>query len=152
MSGYDIYVLCLCLIVFTLLTILFSVMLTSNVKLTIKSIKNGLEDEQIITKYQKEARKAPRKRFFKRLSRVFCALIVAVLCSISIWCCFADAYLVEDIPTPNVVLSSSMSRKHQVNEYLNHNNLDDQFDMFDLLFTRDLPNEFDLKLYDIVIY
>lgn len=152
MSGYDIYILCLCFIVFTLLTVLFTVMLTYIVKLLIKSINNGLEDEQIITKYKKEAKVSSRKKLFKRLVRTFLLLIVVVLCSVSLWFRFVGASSIVNIPTPNVVLSSSMSFKHQDNKYLEHNNLNNQFEMFDLVFTHQLPDEFEIKQYDIVVY
>jgi hypothetical protein len=45
-----------------------------------------------------------------------------------------------------------MSFKNDKNTYLNENGLDDQFDRFDLIFTRQLPGEFELELYDVVVY
>ena len=45
-----------------------------------------------------------------------------------------------------------MADKHKDNTYLENNNLNDQFDAFDLIFTRKLPGEFELELYDIVVY
>lgn len=57
-----------------------------------------------------------------------------------------------DIPLYRVVLSSSMAKKYEKNEYLFDNQLDDQFDRFDLILTHKLPDEFDLEVYDIVVY
>ena len=48
MSGYELYVFILCLVVFVLLTGLFSAMLYYIVKTTLKTIRHGLEDERII--------------------------------------------------------------------------------------------------------
>ena len=56
MSGYDLYILFLCLIVFTLLTGLFSVLLYYIVKMTLKTIKHGLEDEKITNEYRKNTK------------------------------------------------------------------------------------------------
>jgi hypothetical protein len=45
-----------------------------------------------------------------------------------------------------------MSEKHEKNDYLFNNDLNDQFQTFDLILTYKLPKEEDLKLYDIVVY
>ncbi len=45
-----------------------------------------------------------------------------------------------------------MSKKNERNEYLFTNNLNNQFNTFDLIVTHPLPDEFDLKLYDVVVY
>ena len=57
-----------------------------------------------------------------------------------------------DIPRMQVVCSESMSEKHSKNTYLRKNNLNDQFDMFDVIITYELPKESELKKYDIVVY
>lgn len=153
MSGYDLYIFFLCLIVFTLLTCLFSVMLYYIIKLTLKTIRHGLEDERIITEYEHNK---GRGCFSDILCRIISGILVAVILVI-----FAISVFVQisgnhvgssSIPTPKVVLSASMSFKHEDNDYLEKNRLDDQFDMFDLVFVEQLPGEFDLELYDIVVY
>ena len=45
-----------------------------------------------------------------------------------------------------------MSTKNEKNEYLFENDLNDQFDMFDIVITQPLPDEEELQLYDIVVY
>jgi hypothetical protein len=45
-----------------------------------------------------------------------------------------------------------MQTKRESNTYLAENNLNDQFNMFDVVFVHKLPDEFDLELYDIVVY
>lgn len=49
-------------------------------------------------------------------------------------------------------MSGSMSYAHAGNTYLTKNGLDDQIQIFDLILTRRLPAENELKLYDIVMY
>ena len=56
------------------------------------------------------------------------------------------------IPSIKVVKSESMATKHSENKYLFDNKLDNQFQMFDLVFCRHLPAEDELELYDIVVY
>ena len=150
MSGLDIYILILCVIVFSLLTAVSVVMITYFVKSSTKMIKHGLEDEK--TEYYKAQKE---NRFVGILANVlsfviFAALLLAFLlslgvklCSDSIKCC---------LPVPQIVLSDSMAYKHEENTYLTENGLDDQFAAFDLIFTRELPGEFELELYDIVVY
>lgn len=153
MSGYDWYIFFLCLIVFTLLTCLFSAMLYYIIKLTLKSIRNGLEDERVITEYQKD-------KGAGCFGNVACKVISGVLV-VGILVVFAISLFVQisgnhvgssAIPTPKVVLSASMSFRHEENDYLEENRLDDQFDMFDLVFVEQLPDEYALELYDIVVY
>ena len=45
-----------------------------------------------------------------------------------------------------------MSEVNEKNSYLNDLGLTDQFDIFDLIITHDMPAEEDLELYDIVVY
>ena len=65
---------------------------------------------------------------------------------------FANPRVEGPVGVPRVVLSGSMSYKLESNEYLDENGLDDQFDTFDLIITHELPGEFELELYDIVVY
>ena len=45
-----------------------------------------------------------------------------------------------------------MSKKHENNKYLFENNLNNQFDTFDVILVYKAPAEADLKLYDIIVY
>ncbi len=152
MSGYDLYILFLCLIVFTLLTALFSVMLYYIVKMTLKAIRHGLEDERITIEYKQ--RKSPNPYLNiagKILTTLFLAFVLAVF-GVSIYIQLSGDKVKGDLPIPKIVLSASMSFRHEENGYLTEHNLNDQFDTFDLIFAEKLPGEFDLELYDIVIY
>ena len=152
MSGFELYVFFLCLVVFLLLTGLFTAMLVYIVKTTLKTIRHGLEDERIKKEYEKQMREHPLTEV---LCKCFCAVVLAVVFAaffLSVSIHLADGKTVGEIPVPKVVLSSSMSFKNVKNTYLNKNGLNDQFDRFDLILTRELPGEFELELYDIVVY
>lgn len=153
MSGYDWYIFFLCLVVFTLLTGLFSVMLHYIIKLTLKSIKHGLEDERIITEYQKNK---GRGCFSDILCRIISGILLTAILVVFVVSVFVQISAKHigstGFATPKVVLSPSMSVKHKDNTYLEENGLNDQFDTFDLIFVEQLPGEFDLELYDIVVY
>ena len=151
MSGYDWYIFFLCMVVFTLLTGLFSVMLHYIIKMTIKAIKHGLEDARIITEYQKG-------KAHGCFTDIVCRVITIVLIT-AIFVAFAASVFVQIsgnfiglFSIPKVVMSSSMSFQHEENTYLQEHGLNDQFGTFDLVFLEQLPEESQLELYDIVVY
>ncbi len=152
MSGYELYIFFLCLIVFVSLTALFGVMFYVLLKQGMKAIYHGLEDERIKTEYTKETQ---RKRWVNILCNVITAIllgVVAVAFVSSVCIKLSDDKVTGNTPVAKIVMSESMSAKRDTNAYLAENNLNDQFGMFDIVFTHQLPDEFDLKLYDIVVY
>ena len=72
--------------------------------------------------------------------------------SISVYLQVTEKTHVAGIPMPKVVMSPSMEKVHDNNTYVEKNGLTDQIAMFDLIFVQEMPDEFDLKLYDIVVY
>lgn len=152
MSGYDLYVFFLCFIVFTLLTGLFSVMLYYIIKTTLKTIKHGLEDERIETEYRKLQNESPIIKWIFRIVSATMLVVFFCVAVSSIVMQLSDDRVKGDAVVPKIVMSNSMSFKNENNKYLQQNNLDDQFDTFDLIYTHALPDEFDLQLYDIVVY
>lgn len=152
MSGYDLYVFILCLIVFTELTVLFTIMLRYLIKQALKAIKHGLEDERIKTEYKKEMRTSHWQKKAERVVSLVLLILVFSLFATSIVIHLLGNKVPGKLAVPKVVLSSSMSYPHEKNTYLEENELDNQIATFDLIFTHKLPDEFDLKLYDIVVY
>lgn len=154
MSSYEKYVFLLCLIVYVLLTVLSVVSISWIVKLIIRLIRNGAEDERIKKEYlikQQNKGKKGSKVFENILTSVFC---VFLLCLFSV-CAYINIQkknFSENIPTFSVVKSASMAKKNEKNTYLFTHQLNNQFNMHDLLFTYKAPAEEDLKLYDIVVY
>ena len=155
MTDYDIYVFLLCLIVFLLLTSLSVVCLTIITKLSLRLIRGGLEDEKIIEEHEKKQAHIKRIKYTKIadyvLSGVVCLAFVAVFIGSLLISCSEDAS-VNARSAFRVVLTGSMAEKHEDNEYLWQNGLDDQLQTFDLIRTEPLPDEMELELYDIVVY
>ena len=153
MTSYEIYIFLLCLLVFALLTGLFSVLITYIVRLLIRIIQGGLEDKAIIEEYEKsDGVKENTGSFWDTLfSTLFC-IVMFVAFAFSLCAKIGESKVAGDMPQIRVVLSRSMSEKYEKNDYLFKNNLNDQFDMFDLIVTKKLPDEFDLEVYDIVVY
>ena len=152
MEGYDLYSFFLCLIVFILLAGLSALMLTEICKLTIKTIRHGLEDDSIKEEYSKTQEIKRKNKGFDFIVSLFLCLILCVVFLFSLFVnCKGQSYS-DTLPTMRVVSSSSMSKKHEKNLYLVNNNLNDQMQVYDLIFTYKAPAEDQLKLYDIVVY
>lgn len=152
MTAYGIYTFVLCMIVYVMLAGTFSFLLVMLAKSTLRLIRVGAEDEKIIKEFE---RKKPKKRTCGVTTIVSSILLCAIFVTIfafSVYVnCTGDSYS-DAIPTFKVVNSGSMSEKHEKNEYLFSNQLDDQFQTFDVILTYKLPDEYELELYDIVVY
>lgn len=155
MAGYDKYIIVVCLIVFIALTAMFAVLITSIIKMRLKVIKGGLADSEIL-KQEQQVKKAKhthaaRSSVNKILSIFFCALMLLVF-GLSIGTRIASSNKVGDTPIVKVVKSGSMATVYEKNEYIVKNNLTNQIKRYDLITLFKLPEENDLKVYDVVMY
>ncbi len=154
MTDYEIYVFFLCLIVFVMLTGLSVVCLTIITRLSLRLINNGVEDERILDEHRKKQSKKAKK-YGKivdyAVSGVVCLLFVSMLIG-SLTIRFTENSACGALPMYRVVKTGSMAEKNPKNMYLQKNNLNDQIQTFDLIRTEQLPDEMELKLYDIVVY
>ncbi|MBO5240897.1 MAG: hypothetical protein J6B56_05730 [Clostridia bacterium] len=147
---HETYILILCIIVYVMMASVSIAVIVALTKMSLKLIRHGAEDEQIIKEKQKTRKK--NGNFFDMLiSALFCVVFACAFLFSAYVNVSGNAYF-DDIPTLKVVNSPSMSKKHEKNEYLFKNNLNDQFDTFDVVLTYKIPDEFDLKLYDVVVY
>ena len=152
MTPYEIYVFILCLIVFALLTAMFTYLISSITKMELELIRHGHRDEAI----QKELNKKKKEsRVFLWISRIIslllCIIFVTVF-SFAVYIRAAEDRPANGIPSIKVVKSESMSRKCSENTYLFDNDLNDQIQMFDIVICNHLPAEDELQLYDVVVY
>ena len=152
MSGYELYIFILCMIVFVLLTSFLTYLIVCITKQQLKMIRHGLEDTEIRREYRKVA---PISRIGSIASTIVSVVICLALCVVFVFATYLRA--TEDraangTPALRVVKSDSMSYKAEENTYLTEHGLDDQLQTFDLIITRALPDEEDLHLYDVVVY
>ena len=156
MTGFEIYVFILCLIVFSLLTAMFTYLISYIVRMEIKFIRFGHRDETIKKEYEKELNKnknLSRAILWsnKIISLLFCAILIAAFV-FAIYVRTTEDKAANGIPSIKVVKSESMAKKNEKNTYLFLNHLDNQFQMFDVVICHHLPAEDELELYDVVIY
>ena len=153
MSAFDIYIFCLCMIVCVALTGTFSFMIGRLYSLTVRLIRLGQEDQAIKEEYEKQTKVSCLYRAVEKTVSVVICVILVVMFLFSVYVSVQkDMCFGTNIPTMRVVMSGSMAKKLETNEYLYENNLNDQFDTFDLLFVYCPPDAFDLEVYDIVVY
>lgn len=154
MAAFDIYILVLCLIVFTALTAFFAILIVSLFKARLKMIRGGLADSEILSKQQEKAKPKKLAASFildRVISLLFCIIIVIIF-GFSLSVRFTETSKVGSTPIVKVVRSGSMATKYEKNTYLDENGLTDRIKKFDLIVVNQLPKEEDLKLYDIVVY
>lgn len=151
MTGYEIYIFVLCLVVFVALTVFFAALIACIAKMNIKLIRGGFADGEIIKQREKSVKKTA---VFRTLEIIFSAALFVA--AITVFFFSLQVKLNEKKPVERnvikVVKSASMAEKDGFNKYLTENNLNDQIQMFDLIVVSPLPKESDLKLYDIVVY
>jgi hypothetical protein len=151
---YETYVFVLCAVVYLALAIISIAVIVTLTKTSLRLIFHGAEDKKILKEYrkaQKKGRKKKGKALDALLSVLLCA-IFAVAFGFSLYVNFNEDKYFEDIPTLKVVQSDSMSKKYEKNKYLTENNLNNQFDRFDVILVYQAPAEEELELYDIVVY
>lgn len=152
MRSYEVYIFILCFVVFAVFTLLFSYMIYTIMQLQIKLMKHGHSDEEITIEYEKEKNAKPIIKWASRIFSGLLCLVFGIAFIFSLWLSATDDRPANGIPSIKVVKSESMATKHERNTYLVENNLDDQFQMFDIVVCQHLPEEDELELYDIVVY
>lgn len=152
MTTYEIYIFILCFIVFALLTAMFSYLLTTITKMELELIRHGHRDEAIKKQLSKKKKDSPVLCWINRIVSLLLCLVFVTAFSFAIFIHATTDRPANGIPSIKVVKSESMATKYPGNKYLFENNLDDQFQMFDIVVCRHMPAEEDLELYDIVVY
>lgn len=155
MTDYDIYVSLLCLITYVMFVTLSVFCIAVIMKLSIKLIRAGAEDDDIIKEYERGIVFQEFNNFVKNVtyaisSVVFLALLLVFAFSLVVQ--YADEPRLDFLPTYRVVQTGSMAEKHEKNTYLYDNGLDDQIQTFDVIKTEKMPDEMELKLFDVVVY
>lgn len=154
MSKGDIYSFILCFTVFLTLTIFFIFLLVHIFKLNKKVIKSGIDDEKLEADYVKriEKKECVACKVLNIATSVILILASSAFFISSIVLRLRENSVPTSVPTAVVCRSDSMAEKNEQNTYLFDNNLNDQFQTFDILLIHQLPKEEELKLYDVVVY
>lgn len=154
MTHFQTYQFVLCLIVFVTLTVLFSALLGWIIRLNLRLIRLGANDDKIKAEYIKNQAKRPSVlgKIVDRLVLCLCCAVLLITFAFSVGVSLNDGRIVEGTTALKVVQSDSMSYINEKHPYVKPGDYDDQFDMFDLVTVSALPEESELKIGDIVVY
>ncbi|MBQ3234900.1 MAG: hypothetical protein IJA97_01945 [Clostridia bacterium] len=154
MEQFAVYKFFLSLIVFVVLTVIFTAFVVYVIKVSRRIIKSGMDDEKIKIEYEKKiARKSSIIcTIFEKLVLILCCAFVLIAFAFAVYVTVREDKVVTDIPTLKVVQSDSMSFVNEKNRYVKAENVKENIDVFDLVVIDRLPKEEDLKVNDIVLY
>lgn len=152
MTNFEIYVFILCFIVFSLLTVMFTYSIITITRMELELIRHGHRDEAIQKELNKKKKESRVLLWVNRIVSLLLCLIFVTAFSFAVYIRATEERPANGIPSIKVVKSESMADKYSGNKYLFDNDLNDQFQMFDIIVCRHLPAENELKLYDIVVY
>ena len=155
MTGYERYSFILCLAVCLMLTAFSVTVLVIFMRQHLRLIRLGDEDEQILRKREYRETHATKIKVERTLGSVLSiALCVLFLLAFlfSFYATDRNAPFIGAHSRPMVVNSPSMAKKHKENAYLFNNDLNDQFNTYDLIMLDPMPKESEIELYDIVAY
>ena len=152
MTSFEIYVFLLCFIVFSLLTAMFTYLLTSITKMEMELIRFGHRDEAIKNQLNKKKKESRVLFWIGRIMSLLLCLIFVATFSFAVYIRATEERPANGIPSIKVVKSESMAEKNVKNKYLFDNNINDQLQMFDIVICHHLPAEDELELYDVVVY
>ena len=152
MTGFEIYTLFLCIIVFTVFTVLFTFLITYILRTSVKLILLGGDDNNVMREAPRLIKRAGKKNTVGNLFTTLICLVLAVIFIFAILMSCQENDYAQESASLKVVKSGSMERKNEKNTYLFENNINNQIGTFDLIVTHPLPKEEELKLYDIVVY
>ena len=151
MTSFEIYTLVVSLVVIIGLAVFFSFLIGYIYVLTTRLIAIGYWDHELVHDQPFRRRFVLFGTVGKIISTVVC-IVLAIMVAFSVAMGVTENDLTKKLTSLKVVKSESMSKAHKDNDYIENHNLNDQFQMFDLIVTHPLPAEEDIELYDIIVY
>ncbi|MBO8414062.1 MAG: hypothetical protein IAC78_01070 [Firmicutes bacterium] len=120
---------------------------------TVEDIANGQDDMEVCTSYIDEEKKRLKFHKFKKVLNWIGNIIITILCIFFFLSVLSRVSSAFDMPyQASVVGSGSMSYKNEVNEYLDENDLNNQFDTYDVIFIKNVDSISEVNLYDVICY
>lgn len=120
---------------------------------TVEDIANGQDDMEVCTSYIDEEKKSLKFHKFKKVFNWIGNIIITILCIFFFLSVLSRVSSAFDMPyQASVVGSGSMSYKNEVNEYLDENDLNNQFDTYDVIFIKNVDSISEVNLYDVICY
>lgn len=136
---------------------LFTILYRSFAMSQMNDIKQGKKDIDIIDEviYERKTNVIIRRKIIKIIKSVLyylCLIIIIPIFILSVISHFQNDTLMIGDKALMVVGSNSMAYKNEINTYLETNNLNNQFETYDILILEKVESINDLKLYDIIAF
>lgn len=136
---------------------IFTILYKSYATSQIAELRSGKKDIEIIDEviYERQTKTKRRRKIGKIIKNVIFYSILAILIPLfafSLINRFMNNRMMIGGKSVIVVASGSMSEKHKDNTYLVNNNLDDQFDTYDIIILEKVKSASELSVYDTVAY
>ena len=157
MSSIEIIALVVTVICLVSFCLVFTILFRHYYLNSISDIKKGNSDIEILdelaykNKENKKSSTKVKRIVSKTISYTVLALI-AVCFGLSIYSRINDNSLIFGNSGFVVIASGSMSEKHPDNTYLTENNLNNQFNTYDIIGLEKYDNQAEIKLYDVIAF
>lgn len=137
--------------------IVFTVLYRSYAKSTIQEISSGKRDIDLIdlALYEKEKANSKTTKVTKHIKNILFYGLLAIVIPIFVFSIinrFQGRTTMIGDKGIMVVASGSMSEKHKNNDYLLENNLNNQFDTYDIIVLEEIKSPDDIEVYDVIAF
>lgn len=142
--------------IFSFATI-FTILYGNYASMSIKELKSGKRDIELIDEvvYERQEKVKRRNEIVGTIKNVFFYLTLFIVVPVFIFSLISrftnNAIMIGD-RTVMVVASGSMSYKAETNDYLEYNNLNDQFSKYDIIILEKVDSAAELKVYDTIAF
>lgn len=142
--------------IFSFATI-FTILYGNYAQMSIKELRSGKRDIELIDEvvYERKEKVKRRNEIIATIKNVLFYLTLFIVVPVFIFSLISrftnNAIMIGD-RTVMVVASGSMSYKAETNEYLVTNNLDDQFQKYDIIILEKVNSAAELRIYDTIAF
>lgn len=136
---------------------IFTILYKSYATAQIGEIKTGKKDIEIIDEmvYEKQTHVKKKRKIFRIIKNIFFYLLLAIVVPLFIFALinkFSGNTTMIGNHAIMVVASGSMSKQNEENTYLFSNNLNNQFQKYDIIILQKVNDPSELSLYDVIAY
>lgn len=136
---------------------IFTILYGSYTTSQIAELRTGKRDVELINEviYERQENIARRRKITKIIKNIAFYMVMLILVPLFLFS-IANRFMNNKImlgdKTIMVVASGSMSEKHSSASYLETNNLNNQFNTYDIIILNKVEKASDLKLYDVIAF
>ena len=157
MSTVEIISLVVTLVCVVSFSVVFTILFRNYYMTNIESVKAGREDTDLIEQaiYEENQSKSKGKKIAKKVFRISEYVILGLISAFflfSLYSRFTGNSLPFGEYSMIVIATDSMSIKNSNNSYLEDNELDNQFDAYDIIGVSPYHSQDEVQLYDVVAY